>query len=35
MATTTPAAFMGMETAGYVEVEWDAETLTLRVVGIA
>jgi N-acetylglucosamine-6-phosphate deacetylase len=31
MASTTPAAFMGIETAGHVEVEWDAEASVLRV----
>jgi N-acetylglucosamine-6-phosphate deacetylase len=35
MATTTPAAFIGIEPAGSVEVEWDDETSTLRVAGIA
>jgi N-acetylglucosamine-6-phosphate deacetylase len=35
MATTTPAAFIGIESAGSVEVEWDDETSTLRVAGIA
>jgi N-acetylglucosamine-6-phosphate deacetylase len=31
MATTTPAAFMGIELTGSIEVEWDADTSTLRV----
>jgi N-acetylglucosamine-6-phosphate deacetylase len=35
MATTTPAAFIGIEPAGSVEVEWDEETSMLRVAGIA
>jgi N-acetylglucosamine-6-phosphate deacetylase len=35
MATTTPAAFVGVEPAGSIEVEWDAEAFTLRIAGIA
>ena len=35
MATTTPAAFVGIEPAGSIEVEWDAEAFTLRIAGIA
>jgi N-acetylglucosamine-6-phosphate deacetylase len=35
MATTTPAAFIGIEPAGVVDAEWDAEAGTLRIAGIA
>jgi N-acetylglucosamine-6-phosphate deacetylase len=31
MATTTPAAFVGIEPAGSIEVEWDVEAFTLRI----
>jgi N-acetylglucosamine-6-phosphate deacetylase len=34
MATTTPASFIGIEPAGHVEVEWDADACMLRVAGI-
>jgi N-acetylglucosamine-6-phosphate deacetylase len=32
MATTTPAAFIGIEPAGSIEVEWNEEASTLRIV---
>ena len=35
MATTMPAAFIGIEPSGSIEVEWDAEAFTLRIAGIA
>jgi len=31
MATTNPAAYMGVQTAGTLELEWDPEAFTLRV----
>jgi N-acetylglucosamine-6-phosphate deacetylase len=33
MATETPAAFIGIEPNGSIDVEWDADTSTLRIVG--
>ena len=33
MASTIPAAFLGMATAGRVRAEWDAERQTLRILG--
>jgi N-acetylglucosamine-6-phosphate deacetylase len=35
MATTAPAAFIGIEPTGSIEVEWDADAFTLRIAGIA
>lgn len=32
MASTTPAAFMGMESIGSIDVEWDEAASTLRIV---
>jgi N-acetylglucosamine-6-phosphate deacetylase len=32
MATTTPAAFIGIEPAGSIEIEWNDEACTLRIV---
>lgn len=34
MATTVPATYLGIEPAGRLSVEWDDESLTLRVTGI-
>ena len=31
MATTNPAAYLGVQTAGTLELEWDAEAFSLRV----
>jgi hypothetical protein len=34
MATTRPAEYIGIRPAGTVVAEWDAETVTLRVVRV-